>query len=211
MRRLLLAALVILAATALAGCKMNIDMTTVVQPGGEMDQEMLIKMEGFGDLTQGEVPPEGIAQSEDGWETEAWTEGEALFMRSTKRVQPGDPMFPPGQVDDETDQPEVALEIEDIPEGREYRMTILAKASDDSSVAPPPTTDDMDPETRAMVEEMAKMVAQMFQVTWTISLPGEVVETNADIPTASGGIWMFTMDKAQETREMRVVTRVYNE
>ena len=170
-----------------------------------------MKMEGFGDLTQGEAPPEGLVQSEDGWETEAWTEGEALFMRSAKRVQPGDPMFPPGQVDDETDQPDVTLEIVDIPEGREYRMTILAKASEDSTVVPPPTTDDMDPENRAMAEEMAKMVAQMFQVTWTISLPSEVVETNADIPTATGGIWMFPMDKAQETREMRVVSRVYNE
>src|SRR5665647_3680092 len=42
-RRLLAVTLVLLAAMALAGCKMNIDMTTVVQQGGETDQEMLIK------------------------------------------------------------------------------------------------------------------------------------------------------------------------
>ncbi len=116
-------------------------------------------------------------------------------------------MFPPGQVGDDSPDTQFDLEVIDRPSEREYRVTVTVPPSQESA-APTATPDPaMDPETARMAEEMAKMMMEMIKVTWTINVPGQVVETNADLATETGGTWEFGMDRIQQGRELKLISR----
>jgi hypothetical protein len=199
----------LLVASLSAGCKMSMNMETTVLPSIEMDQSVTMKFEGFPEESLQDLQSEDAAMAKDGWTQEVTTEGDTVVMRAYKHLQNGDELFPPGKGDD-SPKPRYDLQVADTPEYREYSLSILVPA-DESAASPTPTEvaidPEVDPEMAEFGAEMARAMADMFEFSWTINLPGEVVDTNADVRTEKGGTWVFAMDQTQQDRELKLVSR----
>ncbi|HEX2986735.1 MAG TPA: hypothetical protein VHS06_00965 [Chloroflexota bacterium] len=205
MKRLLLVATMLMVALLSAGCKMSINMETTVLPSTEMDQSVIITYEGLPEEAMQNVKSEETALAENGWTQEVTTEGDTVVMRATRHLQYGDDLFPPTEGGADSPKPRYDLQVVDTPEYREYSLSILMQ-SDESAASPTSAETAVDPEMAEFGAEIAEMMTDMMEFSWTINMPGEVVDTNADVRTENGGTWVFGQDQAKD-RELKMVSR----
>lgn len=98
---------------------------------------------------------------------------------------------------------------------REYRLKIVIEPSQATpsvqATATPATA--TKPSGQPLVggpemDQLARQMAnQMLQVQWKMTLPGEIIETNADSVQGNTAVWNLTLDRLEAGREMVVVSR----
>ena len=54
------------------------------------------------------------------------------------------------------------------------------------------------------------MIEGMFNMSWTLDLPGDIVETNADTYTEGAATWYFDVESFDSDRKMMIRTKYVN-
>jgi hypothetical protein len=70
-------------------------------------------------------------------------------------------------------------------------------------LTPEPTPDPALQELEAQITEMLK---ELFQMSWTVKIPGEIVETNADEVSERGATWNLPFDRLEQGMELLIVS-----
>lgn len=207
MNRLLILA-ILMAATVSVSCgTARIDLKTNVLSSGEVDQEVVIRGDGaIGEALKDSFRPEDSRK--EGWSADLKSEGNSYVLRMAKRLKKGESLFPPGKsgssIGGAGTDPKFDFTVTESLLEREYRLRVVLPPNGQAATTTPSAKTDYE---KQMAQLGEQLVRSMFKMTWTINLPGEVVETNADGATKTGGTWEFGLDHIQEGREMILVSR----
>lgn len=208
MRRLLvLLALVALISLACGTAKINLH--TIVRSSGDTTQEVSIEATGMLASSMKESADPEKAKA-DGW-TVTYEEKEDSFTTKMSRDFKREEMLrtPFGETKEEgaptLAQPQASFKINDSLIAREYEFRVKLAGSQAA-----PSAESSAEADQAAQELMKSLTGDIFKVSWSITLPGEIVETNADSKTATTATWNFGFDTLAKEREMVVKSRETN-
>ena len=214
--RRLLAPLALIVVTALLLACGRVEMTfhTDVKSPSTVEQSFSIRVEGeLAKSMQSEFDPEELES--EGWTVTQKEQGDAFMLTATKALDKESarkglvPALTPGGAQE--DAPTSSFDVREALLYREYRLAItipagpapLAGAPSDGLQAGD-SADDVD---EGMQELGMAMLKEMFQVNWKATLPGEIVETNADRTEGGTAIWDLDVTNLQAGRELSIVSR----
>lgn len=194
-----------LVAILAAGCgTAKINLHTIVKSSGDVTQEVSIEATGMLAEALKESADPDKAKAE-GWKVTS-EEKENSFVTKMSRDFKRDELLqtPFGKSSEEgapvPSQPKSSFKVSDNLFRREYEFRLKLPGSEDK---PPAEIDEA-------TKELTKALMDIFKVSWSITLPGEIVETNADTKTATTATWNFTFDTISKAREMVVRSQETN-
>jgi hypothetical protein len=218
-----LALLILASALATTGCgRLLFNFTTDIRSADEISQEISMQAEGF--FAEMMRESEQADQPEDeGWtvQTESYTDeaDQDVYIVRLSRVASAEELeskqLPvPGAT--EGQEPEVDFNVTPGPEFTEYRLRILfppsPKPSALTSVRPEPDAPQLtpeptpDPALQELEAQITEMLKELFQMSWTVKIPGEIVETNADEVSERGATWNLPFDRLEQGMELLIVS-----
>lgn len=136
---------------------------------------------------------------QDGWTTDLKSQGSSTVLRMSKKLT-GSGTWPPssgGATASTTSDTKFDFKVND---GLLYRITMPP------SQVTPATLAKTDAERQGQ-QLGEQLVRSSFQMAWTINLPGEITDTNADSRTDHGGTWEIGIDRLQNGLDMRISSR----
>ncbi len=198
----------VLAATAalvivVSGCgTARVDLKTDVVSPQEVNQELLITADGaVGDSLRQSFDPEKMRQ--DGWTTDLKSQGNGYVLRMSKKLTGSGSWLPAstGATSSTTSAAKFDYKVNEGFLDREYNLHIVLPASPMTTSAP---KTELERQGQQLGEQL---IRNSFNMAWTINLPGEVTDTNADSKTKNGGTWEIGFDGMQKGVDMRISSR----
>ncbi|HEY83297.1 MAG TPA: hypothetical protein G4O01_08455 [Dehalococcoidia bacterium] len=198
--KLLLILQLVLALFPLGCGTVSIDLYTKVKPTGDVRQQVQISGTGMmGNL----VVSSDIIQEfkKDGWEvTTSHSEGSASLI-ATKDFEEGEEIAIPGFGEDSS---EISFQ-----DAVFYEKDRLVYKEYYFEVTIPGTAIGLE-EQDEFAELGKAMMKSVFNMSWTLDLPGRIVETNADVHDDESATWYFDVESVETGRYMMVHTRYIN-
>lgn len=191
-----------------SACTLKIDYTLNVLDAENASAEILLS----GDDLMAMMLQEGFEDGEfakDGWTAEEVTRSEELFVVRLRHAPgPVDEMMK-GLEDGEMAQPSATLTTTELPSFVEYRLDMSVPPSEPDTDADGSTSAaGMDGIDFALDNESDEFIDEFMQFSFTINLPGSIVESNADEQSEQGGTWHLTAERRRQGMEMHMVSQV---
>jgi len=217
MRQALIVALLALFLLLIAGCgTVDVNLHTTVKPSGDLIQEFRIEGSGIiGTLMTGPAFAEDFRKED--WQVEIEKSAGRTSLVATKHFKQGESVVIPSpslegeemSAPKETFLEDLDFEVRNGLLTKEYFFEMTLPGS--SAESPSTEAKDEFTEFGAEFEEMIEEAVQgMFSMSWTVTLPGQIVETNADSSEGSSATWYFDIDSLERGRHMMIRTRYLN-
>jgi hypothetical protein len=193
----------LIAALFTMGCgTVDMNVHTQVKPSGDVIQELTIATT---DMMTGLIDSEFAADLESqGWEVTRTTSGETTTLFATREYSKNESVTVPGLLEqDQADS--FKLHIKNYVVIKDYylELTMPEDTSFDSELS----DGEVDGEDELFTEEM---IESMFRFSWTVTLPGKVVETNADEVSGNSATWNLSYSSMGSGRYMMLRSRYIN-
>jgi len=188
---------------ALSGCgTAKIDVTTTVVSPEEAEQHLTMRADGMIGQAMGErLTPEDVEK--DGWKATIQKSGEVVTLDMVRKSGLREAWDMPESLSGEGKKPDVDVAVTDGLLSRDYRLVMKI----------PPTGMPADLGDGQLLngqqqQQLQEMLAQAFKITWTVTLPGDITDTNADRKNGTNsGSWDLTLDRLQAGMEVRIASR----
>jgi len=197
-----------------AGCgTADINLHTIVHSSGEVTQEVNIKATGL----MAEAFKESTADLSEaeaaGWQISKEETKDSISLKMSKRFsrREAEAMTIPlgmGTTSDEpsdgTTKPTMRFDVQDSFFYRDYSLSIKLPPSETRA----PSEDGGKEEDLAeMSDEMLKALEEAFSFSWTVTLPGEITETNADERSGNSATWKLGFSSMNQSQEFMIKSR----
>ncbi len=191
-----------------SACTLKMEYTLNVLDAESASAEILLS----GDDLLAMMLQEGFEDGEfakDGWTAEEVTRSEDLFVVRLRHAPgPLDEMMK-GLEDEEMAQPSATLTTKELPSFVEYRLEMSVPPSEPDTDADGSTSaTGMDGAGIALDDESDAFIDELMLFSYTINLPGSIVESNADKQSEQGGTWHLTAERRRQGMEMHIVSHV---
>ena len=193
----------LIAALLTTGCgTVDMNVHTRVKPSGDIIQELSIATTG---MMTALVDSEFAADLESqGWEVERTTSGETTTLVATMQYSKNEPMTVPGLLEqDQSDN--FKLYVKNYVVIKDYYLELTLP--EDPSFESELSDEELDGGDEVFSEEMME---SMFKFSWTVTLPGKIVETNADEVSGSSATWDLPYSSVSSGRYMMLRSRYIN-
>lgn len=197
-------AMFLLLASIMAGCgTLDINLHTTVERSGDFIQQ--IRFEADGPIASLLEEPEFTADFEkDGWKMTAERSEDSVTIVVTRRFSSEEvatlPEMAAGPTTPEVFSPRV--------EGGFFATDYLLEVTLPGN---PDVADEFAEDESAEFGEFAKqMLEGMFNISWTITLPGKIVESNADVIEGGSATWNFNLFSSESDQHLTVHSRYIN-
>ena len=198
---LLLTVLICSIIVVLSGCgTISVDLYTTVEPSGGLNQE--IEIEGTGMVGNLVVSPDTIQDfKKEGWKVSTSRTGDSAFLNASKVFSQGAEIDIPGFAEEgqETGLKNINSSISDRIFFKEYYFEATI----------PGNLFNID-ENDEFAEFGKAMLSAMFSMSWTLDLPGEIIETNADTYDKDTATWYFDIESLERDRKITIKTKYTN-
>jgi len=185
------------------GCG-TIDMNfhTRVKPSGNILQEITIASTG---MMTSIVDAQIMSDMEDeGWQVERSTSGETTTVVSTREFSRNSQLAVPGFLgEDQSDN--FKFNIKNYLVFKEYYFELTIPES--NSVNREASADNQDEGSNLISDEMLE---SMFKFSWTVTLPGKIIDTNADQVSGNSATWNFPYSSMGSSRSIMMQSRYIN-
>jgi len=186
----------------LASCgTVSVDLHTKVQPSGDFTQQ--VKIEGTEMMGNLVVSQEIIQKfKREGWEVDTSRSGNTASLVATKDFEEGEDVVIPSFSEDSSDfsfKNEVFY-IKDRFVFKEYYYEVTIPETPLDAIA---GNDEFATLGLAVLQSM-------FNMSWTLDLPGKIVETNADKYGDESATWYFDIESLTRDRYLTVHTKYIN-
>jgi len=199
----------------IAGCgTIDVNLHTTVKPSGDLFQE--IQIQGSG-MMGNYISNSELIESyrEEDWQTEIKKSDDVVSLIATKNI---DSKEITSVLNSTQDNGEIWLPGELKINNFEIHNSILTKEYLLDIDIPGSSTEDLSNETEdefselgtVFDETMEELVKNMFSMSWTITLPGKIIETNADNIEENSATWYFDINSLNEGRHIMIRTRYVN-
>jgi len=181
-----------------AGCgSVDVNIHTTIKPSGDFIQELRLK--GSGMMGAALTTPETIESlKKEGWQVTTERSGDSVSLVATKQFKKGESVTMPDFSKQGTGLKQVKFDVKNFIAFKEYFLEMTLPASP------------IDTAGGQYAELTKSMLKSMFSMSWTLSLPGNIVETNADAVQDNSATWYFDVDSLAKDRYMMVHTRYVN-
>ena len=192
-RVIIVTLIVALALVSLVGCgTVSIDLHTTVKASGDISQE--IKVEGSGMMGAFVTSEDALKDlRKEGWHVSIEHPGACVI--ATKNFEQGKTVVLPGMEELKNQH----FRVRDLVILKEYFFEATIPAN--------PLGIEEDDE---FAEVGKAILRSMFSMSWTLTMPGEVIETNADAIDGNSATWYFDIDSLEKERYMMVHSRYIN-
>lgn len=190
----------------LAGCgTLDMQLETDVKASGDYTQRVIITATGaIGESMATEDTPEEMTA--EGWEVNRTVSGDTVTLTASKDFSADDPFFLPDATGTDAGSP--ALDI------REQNYFVFTDYSFSANIPADPETLGLEGtggEFEEGFDELAQSFLQdMFSLSWTVNMPGEILESNADTVSGSSATWNFDLTSVSQGVAMTAEVRVIN-
>ncbi|MCI0439214.1 MAG: hypothetical protein L0177_08810 [Chloroflexi bacterium] len=194
-----------------AGCgTLSVDLATSVESEESFSHTMTITAEGLmAEMMQGELDLSDL-QSQ-GWEASVARDGDRWTLTASGTFA-GEQARQFSETSGEDDIFEgFKIEKTETGDAIEYRISLRLEAAEDaaSDVTGDATTPGAEGDPFAQLgEAMLQSIADTITVSWELTAPGEIVETNADTFESNKATWDLNLLDFEETTELYAVSRV---
>ena len=193
----------------LAGCgTVDVNFHTTVKPSGDLVQEFRVDATGMIGSSLGTSEATEDLKSQ-GWDVTIERSGDSASLIAKKDFKRGEtPIIPSLSVgtDEATTSEETRLEglIFDVRDRLLFKEYTFEMTLPGSSASAGTNANEQFPQLDQAMEEALKA---MFSISWTVSLPGRIVGTNADTSEGGSATWNFGFDSMGEDQQLVVRTR----
>ena len=200
---------IILLSLSLAGCgTVNVNLHTTVKPSGDLVQEFRVDATGMIGSSLGTSEATEDLKSQ-GWDVTIERSGDSASLIAKKNFKRGEtPIIPSLSLgtDEATASEETRLEglIFDVRDRLLFKEYAFEMTLPGSSASAETNANEQFPQLDQAMEEALKA---MFSISWTVSLPGKIVETNADTSEGGSATWNFGFDSMGNDQHLVVRTR----
>ena len=186
----------------------NVDLHTTVETSGDVVQEVKLVSEGLIAAALKGAMPSTEKLRKEGWQVESKSAAnsfEQTWKRRFKRDETLDMVIFPDDASaaGATGQPKVTYYLRDSVFLKEYEFRV--------DIPPSP---DMTKELQGLdlpQQQAAKaLVESLFSLSWTITVPGEIVSTNADRREKNSATWDLTVSSLEKGRQLNLKARYIN-
>jgi hypothetical protein len=175
---------------------------TRVKPSGDIIQEITIASTG---MMTSLVDAQLISGMEnEGWQVERTTSGETTTVVSTKEFSRSSDLVVPGFLDDRQSD-NFKFYIKNYFVFKEYYFELTIP--EDNSVNREVSEDNQVGGSDLISDEMLE---SMFKFSWTVTLPGKIIDTNADLVSGNSATWNFPYSSMGSSRVITLNTRYIN-
>ena len=202
-----------MAAVLIACGTVQMTFHTDVKSPDEVEQSMSLRVDGeLAKSMKGGFDAEKMKA--EGWTISEKTEGEVYTLTASKTMdkesaQKG--IVPSLTPEEAKDAPTSSFEIKESLLAREYRLKITIPPTSAGIPTAPQEGSQAQEGSESTNPELEKLGVQMLQemikISWKISLPGEIVETNADQRESNTATWHLDILGLEKGRELLVVSR----
>jgi DNA-directed RNA polymerase subunit RPC12/RpoP len=201
--KIVIALELLIAALLTIGCgTVDMNVHTRVKPSGDIIQELSIATTG---MMTALIDSEFAADLESqGWEVERTTSGETTTVVATRKYSKNEPVTVPGLL--EQDQSDYfKLHVKNYVVIKDYYLELTLP--EDTSFESELPDEELDGEDEIFSEEMME---SMFKFSWTVTLPGKIMETNADEVSGSSATWNLPYSSMGSGQYMMLRSRYIN-
>jgi len=193
----------------LAGCgTIDVNFHTTVKPSGDLVQEFRVDATGMIGSSLG-TPEVTEDLKSQGWDVSIERSGDSASLIAKKDFKRGEtPIIPSLSLgtDEATASEETRLEslnfdVRDRLLFKEYTFEMTLPGS------PASTETDAEGQFPQLDKAMEEALKAMFSISWTVSLPGTIVETNADSTSGGSATWNFDFASMGKDQHLAVRTR----
>ncbi|GEM_PF-4481735 len=203
MKRLPILALLAVMTLVLTACgTAKIDVTTTVLSPEEAEQRLTMRADGMIAQAMGErLTPEDVEK--DGWKATIQKSGDVATLDMVRKSGLRDAWDMPESLSGDGKKPEVDVGVTDGLLSRDYHVVLKIPAT-----SMPNDLGDGQVLNAQQQQQLQQMLQQAFKITWTVTLPGDITDTNADRRNGnSSGSWDLTLDRLQSGMEVRIASR----
>ena len=194
---ILILTLLLLPLIIFTGCgEVHLNLETLVKPSGAVIQHVNIEAS---DKLADALAESGAVDAfkSDGWQTSTELKINSFTINAIKKFGKITSLYIPGISGkiEKTAMENVDLQVRNFIVYREYFLDVTLP---------------WDSETGNVFTEQEgigkSMLRSMFDMSWTISLPGTIIETNADSVENNKATWHFDIDSLENDRHMTIHT-----
>jgi hypothetical protein len=179
------------------GCgSVSVDFYTKVDPSGDYNQQISVTATG---ILGEQLITQNLTQSatNNGWTATAGRNGDSATFNASKQFHSGDKSTVFDAMGDNA-----SIKLGDInsriSNGFFYKDYYFEGTIPSNPINP-------DANNTAMADALLN---SMFKMSWTIELPGKIVETNADTHTGNAATWNLTYSSVTKGTPMMIHTRI---
>lgn len=186
----------------IAGCgTVNINLQTTVKPSGDFTQQFKIEGTGMmGSLLGGSETIQSFKQ--EGWKVTTERSTDSVSLIATKEFRWNENIVIPSLDGEEIALKNLSSHVRDYIVLKDYLFEVTIPGNPTGTVGT---------ETGTEYEELAKLMLKgMFNMSWTLTLPGKIVESNADTIEDNSATWYFDIDSLEKDHYMTVHSRYIN-
>jgi hypothetical protein len=198
----------------LAGCgTLDMQLQTDVKASGNYTQSVVITATGA--LAENFDAVEDVnAMTEEGWEVSTTRSGDAVTLSAVKDFTPEDAFFLPDSTG--TESPVLDIERQNYFVFSDYVFTVNIPA-DPEAMGLEDMGDLGDLDGLGELDDlgqydqlMLNLMKDMFTMSWTVNMPGEIKTANADAVAGSSATWNFDITTLSQGGVMTAEVRVIN-
>jgi hypothetical protein len=196
--KIVIAIPLVIAGLLTASCgTVDMNLHTEVKPSGAVIQEVSIATTGM--MTE-LVDAEFAADLEgQGWETKRTTSGETTILTGTKKFSKGETIAVLDLIEqDQSDNFKLKIENYLVIKDYYFELTLPEDTSMESELSDEDELIDTD------------LLESMFTLSWTVTMPGKIQETNADSVSGNSATWDFSFSSLDSGRYMMLHSRYIN-
>ena len=206
-KRLIIPGLAVLALLLplLAGCgQIDVNLHTTIKPSGDLVQEVMFTgsgmMAGFLD------DAEATADLEmEGWEVTIERSASSTTLTASQDFSADEVMTIPGLAGDETTLENYDFRVQNYFLFTDYIFEVTLPG--DPMDIP---TDDLTGLDGFDDDIISQLLQGLFSMSWSITLPGEITESNADSVQDSTATWIFDISSLDQNQGIAVRSRLIN-
>lgn len=201
-RRVVLLALIIfsLLLSIATGCgTLNMDLHTIVKTSGDIIQE--IRFEGTGMMATMLEEADFTADFEqDGWALDIERADDSVIVTATGSFTLDEDIIIPQVEGGPAFTEGFSVRVEDGLLSKNFFIEVDIPGSEE----------ELGDEDEELDEMFSGMLEGMFDISWKITLPGKIVESNADIVEGSSATWDFDFDALASGRYLMMHSQYTN-
>lgn len=186
----------------LAGCgTLDMQLETDVRTSGNYTQKVIITATGA--LGESLVTEGGADEmTADGWQVTQTQSGDTVTLTASKDFSPDDPFFLPDATGTEATSPVLDIQSKNNFLFTDYSFTV--------NIPSDPEALGLEPDAGEYAELTLGLLKNIFTMSWTVNMPGEITNSNADVVNGSTATWDFDVDTLSQGGVMTADVRVIN-
>jgi hypothetical protein len=187
---------IFLLSVVIAGCgTLDMNFHTIVKPSGDFTQQIKIEGSGMlGELLEEMETEETIKQ--EGWEITTKRTEDSIILTGTKDFRRDEPMI----FGNETMMENVTYRVNDNLFIKEYFYEVTIPGGGPIGAG---TEDEFSELGDAMLEDM-------FNLSWTFTLPGKITKSNADVVEGNSATWYLDIESFENDHYLMVQSKLIN-